>query len=134
MRKSREKKVEDVEIQNNEEDEWAILEDMQIIMKWLEDWTFKICDECGEVKEIEKFRDNTLKSWYWRQCLDCKLSKRWNLRRRIANSTKWNLVKCPICWSNMVLRHSRYWAFYWCSKYPRCLGIVSIKKWGYIKF
>ena len=130
-----EKKSEDeTEVQDEEVNEWAILEDMQIIMKWLEDWTFKICDKCGEVKEIEKFKDNTLKSWYWRQCIDCKLSKRWNLRRRIANSMKWNPVKCPICWSNMVLRHSRYWAFYWCSKYPRCLGIVSIKKWGYIKF
>jgi len=119
------KKVDDVEIQDNEEDEWAILEDMQIIMKWLEDWTFKICDKCGEVKEIEKFKDNTLKSWYWRQCLDCKLSKRWNMRRRIANSEDWNPRNCPICWSKMVLRHSRYWAFYWCSRYPRCLGIVS---------
>ena len=119
------KKVDDVEIQDNEEDEWAIFEDMQIIMKWLEDWTFKVCDKCGEVKEIEKFKDNTLKSWYWRQCLDCKLSKRWNMRRRIANSEDWNPRNCPICWSKMVLRHSRYWAFYWCSRYPRCLGIVS---------
>lgn len=123
------------EIENDDsEDDWTILEDMQVIMKWLEDWTFKICDKCWEVKEIEKFKDNTLKSWYWRQCLDCKLSKRWNLRRRIANSTKWNPVKCPICWSKMVLRHSKYGDFYGCSKYPRCLGIVSIRKGGYIEF
>lgn len=128
------KSEEEIEAQDNEESEWAILEDMQIIMKWLEDWTFKICDKCGEVKEIEKFKDNTLKSWYWRQCIDCKLSKRWNLRRRIANSTKWNPVKCPVCGWKMVLRHSKYGDFYGCWKYPRCLGIVSIRKWGYISF
>ena len=130
-----EKKSEDEAMfQDDKESDWAILEDMQIIMKWLEDWTFKICDKCGEVKEIEKFKDNTLKSWYGRQCMDCKLSKRWNMKRRIANSNDWSPNKCPICWSKMVLRHSKYWAFYWCSKYPRCLGIVSIKKGKYVSF
>ena len=128
------KTMDDIEIQYNVEDEWAILEDMQIIMKWLEDWTFKICDKCGEVKEIEKFKDSTLKSWYWRQCIDCKSSKRWNLKRRLSNSERWNPWSCPICWSKMVLRHSKYWAFYWCSRYPRCLGIVSIKKGKYVRF
>ena len=128
------KTVDDVEIQDNVKDDWAILEDMQLIMKWLENWTFKICDKCGEVKEIEKFKDDTLKSWYWRQCIDCKSSKRWNMRRRMVNSEGWNPRSCPICWSKMVLRHSRYWAFYWCSRYPRCLGIVSIKKGKYISF
>lgn len=128
------KTVDDVEIQDNVKDDWAILEDMQLIMKWLENWTFKICDKCGEVKEIEKFKDDTLKSWYWRQCIDCKSSKRWNMRRRMVNSEGWNPRSCPICWSKMVLRYSRYWAFYWCSRYPRCLGIVSIKKGKYISF
>ena len=128
------KSEEELEVQTDEENDWAILEDMQIVMKWLEDWTFKICDKCGEVKEIEKFKDNTLKSWYWRQCLDCKLGKRWNMRRRIVNSRDWSPKSCPICWSEMVLRHSKYWDFYGCSKYPRCLGIVSIKKGKYIKF
>jgi ssDNA-binding Zn-finger/Zn-ribbon topoisomerase 1 len=128
------KTVDDVEIQDTVKDDWAILEDMQLIMKWLENWTFKICDKCGEVKEIEKFKDDTLKSWYWRQCIDCKSSKRWNMRRRMVNSEGWNPRSCPICWSKMVLRYSRYWAFYWCSRYPRCLGIVSIKKGKYISF
>ena len=129
-----EKKSDDENGVVDEENDWAILEDMQIIMKWLEDWTFKICEKCGEVKEIEKFRDNTLKSWYWRQCLDCKQGKRWSLKRRIANSGDWSPRSCPICWSKMVLRHSRYGAFYGCSRYPRCLGIVSIKKGKYISF
>jgi hypothetical protein len=129
-----EKKSDDEIEVGDEEKDGAILEDMQIIMKWLEDWTFKICEKCGEVKEIEKFRDNTLKSWYWRQCLDCKQGKRWNLKRRIANSGDWSPRSCPICWSKMVLRHSRYGAFYGCSRYPRCLGIVSIKKGKYISF
>lgn len=129
-----EKKSDDEIEVGDEEKDGAILEDMQIIMKWLEDWTFKICEKCGEVKEIEKFRDSTLKSWYWRQCLDCKQGKRWNLKRRIANSGDWSPRSCPICWSKMVLRHSRYGAFYGCSRYPRCLGIVSIKKGKYISF
>ncbi|WP_068467713.1 type I DNA topoisomerase [Candidatus Protochlamydia phocaeensis] len=37
---------------------------------------------------------------------------------------------CPICGSEMKIRHGRYGAFLGCSRYPDCKGIVNIPKKG----
>lgn len=37
---------------------------------------------------------------------------------------------CPICQSEMKVRHGRYGAFLGCTKYPECKGIVNIPKKG----
>lgn len=116
------------------EEDSAILQDIQKIAQWLEDWTFKICDKCGEVKELAEFKDSSLKSWYGRQCLDCKVHKRWNYKKIWSSAPIKSPTKCPKCGAKMVLRHSRFWDFYWCSNYPICTRIVWIQKWWYIKF
>ncbi len=41
----------------------------------------------------------------------------------------WNQV-CPVCGSDMKVRHGRFGAFLGCTKYPECRGIVSIPKKG----
>lgn len=38
--------------------------------------------------------------------------------------------KCPICGSEMKVRHGRYGAFLGCTRYPECKGIVNIPKKG----
>lgn len=38
--------------------------------------------------------------------------------------------KCPICGSDMKVRHGRFGAFLGCSTYPNCKGIVNIPKSG----
>lgn len=38
--------------------------------------------------------------------------------------------KCPVCGSDMKLRHSRFGSFLGCSKYPECKGLVNIPKKG----
>lgn len=37
---------------------------------------------------------------------------------------------CPICQSEMKVRHGRYGAFLGCTRYPECKGIVNIPKKG----
>lgn len=37
-------------------------------------------------------------------------------------------IKCPECGSIMYLKTSKYGQFYGCSNYPKCKGIVNIKK------
>jgi len=38
--------------------------------------------------------------------------------------------KCPVCHSNMKVRHGRFGAFLGCTNYPSCKGIVNIPKKG----
>lgn len=38
--------------------------------------------------------------------------------------------KCPVCGSEMKLRHGKYGPFLGCSRYPDCKGIVNIPKKG----
>jgi DNA topoisomerase I len=38
--------------------------------------------------------------------------------------------KCPLCGSDMKVRHGRFGAFLGCINYPKCKGIVSIPKKG----
>ena len=37
-------------------------------------------------------------------------------------------IRCPECGSIMYLKTSKYGQFYGCSNYPKCKGIVNIKK------
>lgn len=37
---------------------------------------------------------------------------------------------CPLCQSEMKVRHGRYGAFLGCTKYPECKGIINIPKKG----
>lgn len=110
------------EIESDDEDDWTILEDMQVIMKWLENWTYKICEKCNEAKEISEFRDESLKSGYGRQCKDCKLNKkRITKSHSLAEMDRMASYKtCPKCGAKMVLRHSMYGFFLGCSRYPLC--------------
>lgn len=39
---------------------------------------------------------------------------------------------CPICGSEMKVRHGRYGAFLGCTRYPECKGIINIPKKGEI--
>ena len=41
----------------------------------------------------------------------------------------WN-QSCPLCQSEMKIRHGRYGAFLGCSQYPQCKGIINIPKKG----
>jgi DNA topoisomerase-1 len=43
----------------------------------------------------------------------------------------WN-QRCPICQSEMKIRHGRYGTFLGCTKYPDCKGVVKIPKKGEI--
>lgn len=38
--------------------------------------------------------------------------------------------KCPVCGSEMKLRHGKYGSFLGCSRYPECKGLVNIPKKG----
>ncbi len=46
-----------------------------------------------------------------------------------ASDFNWD-QKCPICGSEMKVRHGRFGAFLGCSNYPDCKGIVNIPKKG----
>src|SRR5690606_4924541 len=36
-------------------------------------------------------------------------------------------INCPICGSNMVVRHSQYGFFAGCISYPDCRGLVGVR-------
>ncbi len=46
-----------------------------------------------------------------------------------AENFDWN-QKCPLCQSEMKLRHGRYGPFLGCTKYPDCRGIINVPKKG----
>jgi DNA topoisomerase-1 len=46
-----------------------------------------------------------------------------------AAETDWN-AHCPICASTMSIRHGRFGAFFGCTHYPDCKGIINIAKKG----
>jgi len=48
-----------------------------------------------------------------------------------ADDTNWD-AHCPICASTMTVRHGRFGAFFGCSHYPDCKGIINIAKKGEI--
>lgn len=101
---------------------WEIMDDIE----GLSNWTLKRCPQCWEVRSLAEFKDSKLKSWYWKICVHCKVSKK---RGRITNSIKqtktyeaYKDVTCPICHAKMTIRNWRYWMFWWCSRYPYCRG------------
>ncbi len=50
-------------------------------------------------------------------------------REDYAPETDWN-PPCPICASSMNIRHGRFGAFFGCSNYPDCKGIINLTKKG----
>lgn len=46
-----------------------------------------------------------------------------------ASDFNWE-QKCPLCQSDMKIRHGRFGAFLGCTNYPECKGIVNIPKKG----
>lgn len=113
--------------------DWEILQDVQEIAKWLEDWTYKICNKCGEVKKLEEFYDSSLKTWYSKNCHSCKVQakvdKKYNkIIPKNPGYPSEALQPCPKCWWKMILRYSKYWYFYGCKKYPSCFGVISVKR------
>lgn len=46
-----------------------------------------------------------------------------------ASDFNWD-QPCPICQSEMKVRHGRYGSFLGCTKYPQCKGVVKIPKKG----
>lgn len=50
-------------------------------------------------------------------------------KEEYAEDFDWD-QKCPVCGSDMKIRHSRFGSFLGCSKYPECKGIVNIPKKG----
>ena len=124
--------------------EYALKYEIKDNIEWLASWRLKKCPECWELRTIEEFKDPTLKSWMWKICNVCKNEKSWGLfeKRRIRaleekaqDSDKIKKRKemltserCPRCWAQMVFRVSRYWWFYWCSKFPRCRWTKPVVK------
>jgi DNA topoisomerase-1 len=73
----------------------------------------------------------------WKICIHCKNAKsNWWFTRKLKreeiekqiNKAAYSWEKCPRCWAPMVFRISRYWWFYWCSKFPRCRGTKPVIK------
>lgn len=63
------------------------------------------CDYSAPVEEITFNREDYAENFDWEQ-------------------------KCPLCTSEMKVRHGRYGAFLGCTRYPDCKGIVNIPKKG----
>jgi DNA topoisomerase I len=63
------------------------------------------CDYTAQIEEMSFNKDDYAADFNWEQ-------------------------PCPICTSEMKVRHGRYGAFLGCTKYPDCKGIVNIPKKG----
>lgn len=63
------------------------------------------CDFASSIEEIEFKKEDYAEDFNWDQ-------------------------KCPVCSSDMKVRHGRFGAFLGCTRYPECRGIVAIPKKG----
>ncbi|CCB92169.1 DNA topoisomerase 1 [Waddlia chondrophila 2032/99] len=89
------------------------------------------CPECGS-----KLQKVWFKSKYFYGCSsypDCSYSAPaeeilFN-KEDYAEGFNWE-QKCPLCQSEMKVRHGRFGAFLGCTKYPECRGIINIPKKG----
>ena len=115
----------------------SIIDEIKDNIEGLANWSLKKCPECWELRAIEDFKDPTLKTWMWKICVQCKNVKtNWWFSRKLKreeiekkiNKAAYAWEKCPRCWAPMVFRISRYWGFYWCSKFPRCRGTKPVVK------
>lgn len=89
------------------------------------------CPECGS-----KLQKVWFKSKYFYGCTrypDCTFSAPLEQisfnKDDYAADFDWE-QKCPLCQSDMKLRHGRFGAFLGCTTYPACKGIVNIPKKG----
>lgn len=89
------------------------------------------CPTCGS-----KLQKIWFKSKYFYGCSrypDCNYSaplEEINFNKEdYAEDFDWD-QKCPLCESEMKVRHGRFGAFLGCSRYPDCKGIVNIPKKG----
>lgn len=89
------------------------------------------CPDCGA-----KLQKVWFKSKYFYGCSrypDCTFSaplEQINFKKDdYAADFDWD-QKCPICSTDMKLRHGRYGAFLGCTNYPSCKGIINIPKKG----
>ena len=49
------------------------------------------------------------------------------IKRSFENPNELNKMKCPLCFSPMVLRKGKHGVFYGCSTFPKCKGIKESK-------
>ena len=87
----------------------------------------RACKRCSQVKPIEEFKDNRLKTGYGQICQQCKKKTNNSNSKRKRRAKKRSVkiqsdVHCPRCGSSMVLREGRYGKFYGCSSFPHCRG------------
>lgn len=103
-----------------------VLEDVEKVVKGLQDGDMKECPKCGQVRTLDHFRDSTLITGYGRICNVCKQKPR-SVRSSVASKRPARSSNratssrvCPICGARMVRRTGPYGSFYGCSRYPRC--------------
>lgn len=63
------------------------------------------CDYSAPIEEVQFNKDDYAEDFDWEQ-------------------------KCPVCASEMKIRHGRYGTFLGCSRYPECKGLINIPKKG----
>lgn len=90
------------------------------------------CPKCGEGK-LQKIWSRSKYFYGCSRYPDCKYSVpieeiTFN-KDDYAADFNWE-QPCPICQSEMKVRHGRYGAFLGCTRYPECKGIVNIPKKG----
>ncbi len=101
-----------------------LLNNIQETITGLQSGMMKECPKCKEVRSCDDFKDPTLSTGEWRFCKTCKNNKIIE-QTAIAESKPAPIltsIKCPRCSSPMILRDSRKWKFYGCSRFPYCRG------------
>lgn len=113
--------IEEITIRSNSKN--SKIEKIKERVDKLEKGKSKICSDCGEIKDLEEFRDDSLKTKYGRKCRDCKGI----VGGAAGNKTKSKEHKCPVCGLQMVVRNGRYGKFYGCTNFPFCKGTKKYK-------
>lgn len=90
------------------------------------------CPKCGEGK-LQKIWSRSKYFYGCSRYPDCNYSvpieeMTFN-KEDYAADFNWEQL-CPVCGSEMKVRHGRYGAFLGCTRYPECKGIINIPKKG----
>lgn len=90
------------------------------------------CPKCGEGK-LQKIWSRSKYFYGCSRYPDCHYSApieevAFN-KEDYADDFNWE-QPCPVCGSEMKVRHGRYGAFLGCTRYPECKGIINIPKKG----
>jgi hypothetical protein len=110
-------------VKNTNRDGNFVINQIHETINGLQNWEIKECPKCKEVRDLNDFRDDLLRSKYWRFCKYCKgpsHKAKTTIGKEGKEVTLINGINCPKCWSKMVLRNWRHWKFYGCSKFPYC--------------